>query len=210
MAGKKISRNEPCPCGSGKKFKHCCINKGLDWQARQAGGLRKKLPLPPPRPEPTVPSGIAPLGPHRVIDTRLKEIAKGSPGLALWKELVERLTDMTPDEERMKAYLAVRNAGVLPPDAAWFAIAHAIEWTLITAGPENQEIEEPHEEDDRNDPMDQHTLDLLLRYGADDMAEMYRTNRLEFDRRHERGRQFFYGPPSEELARGLREQGILE
>jgi uncharacterized protein YecA (UPF0149 family) len=20
----KIGRNEPCPCGSGKKFKHCC------------------------------------------------------------------------------------------------------------------------------------------------------------------------------------------
>lgn len=23
---KKVSRNSPCPCGSGKKFKHCCIN----------------------------------------------------------------------------------------------------------------------------------------------------------------------------------------
>jgi preprotein translocase subunit SecA len=23
-SGKKIGRNEPCPCGSGKKFKHCC------------------------------------------------------------------------------------------------------------------------------------------------------------------------------------------
>lgn len=23
----KISRNEPCPCGSGKKYKNCCINK---------------------------------------------------------------------------------------------------------------------------------------------------------------------------------------
>ena len=22
--GKKMSRNEPCHCGSGKKFKHCC------------------------------------------------------------------------------------------------------------------------------------------------------------------------------------------
>ena len=24
LANKKIGRNEPCPCGSGKKFKHCC------------------------------------------------------------------------------------------------------------------------------------------------------------------------------------------
>ena len=21
----KIGRNDPCPCGSGKKYKHCCI-----------------------------------------------------------------------------------------------------------------------------------------------------------------------------------------
>ena len=24
---KKIGRNDPCPCGSGKKFKKCCLNK---------------------------------------------------------------------------------------------------------------------------------------------------------------------------------------
>ena len=23
---KKVGRNEKCPCGSGKKFKHCCGN----------------------------------------------------------------------------------------------------------------------------------------------------------------------------------------
>lgn len=26
---RKIGRNEPCPCGSGKKFKKCCIGKGI-------------------------------------------------------------------------------------------------------------------------------------------------------------------------------------
>jgi preprotein translocase subunit SecA len=25
--GVKIGRNDPCPCGSGKKYKHCCIDK---------------------------------------------------------------------------------------------------------------------------------------------------------------------------------------
>jgi preprotein translocase subunit SecA len=24
LAGKKVGRNDPCPCGSGKKYKHCC------------------------------------------------------------------------------------------------------------------------------------------------------------------------------------------
>lgn len=24
----KIGRNDPCPCGSGKKYKNCCMNSG--------------------------------------------------------------------------------------------------------------------------------------------------------------------------------------
>jgi preprotein translocase subunit SecA len=24
VSGKKVGRNDPCPCGSGKKYKHCC------------------------------------------------------------------------------------------------------------------------------------------------------------------------------------------
>ena len=27
-AGQKVGRNEPCPCGSGKKYKKCCLAKG--------------------------------------------------------------------------------------------------------------------------------------------------------------------------------------
>jgi preprotein translocase subunit SecA len=26
-ASAKIGRNDPCPCGSGKKYKNCCMNK---------------------------------------------------------------------------------------------------------------------------------------------------------------------------------------
>ena len=25
---KKIGRNDPCPCGSGKKYKNCCLSSG--------------------------------------------------------------------------------------------------------------------------------------------------------------------------------------
>jgi hypothetical protein len=32
LASKKVGRNDPCPCGSGKKFKKCCLNK-----SRQGG-----------------------------------------------------------------------------------------------------------------------------------------------------------------------------
>jgi len=30
--GKKVGRNDPCPCGSGKKYKKCCLPK--ETQAR--------------------------------------------------------------------------------------------------------------------------------------------------------------------------------
>ncbi|MEX1012179.1 MAG: SEC-C metal-binding domain-containing protein [Waddliaceae bacterium] len=32
---KKVGRNDPCPCGSGKKYKQCCLKKKLP------GGGRK-------------------------------------------------------------------------------------------------------------------------------------------------------------------------
>ena len=27
FALRRVGRNDPCPCGSGKKFKKCCLNK---------------------------------------------------------------------------------------------------------------------------------------------------------------------------------------
>lgn len=48
----KIGRNDPCPCGSGKKFKKCCINKinevierarmGVPWHTEEVDGLKTK------------------------------------------------------------------------------------------------------------------------------------------------------------------------
>lgn len=33
----KAGRNDPCPCGSGKKYKQCCLKKD------QEGGVKKKF-----------------------------------------------------------------------------------------------------------------------------------------------------------------------
>jgi len=30
--GPKIGRNDPCPCGSGKKYKKCCLTKGVQYR----------------------------------------------------------------------------------------------------------------------------------------------------------------------------------
>src|SRR4051794_19600532 len=97
MSGKGISRNDPCPCGSGKKFKNCCISKGTDRRPSQPAGPRKLLPAVVPRPRHASPPGFAVLGPFRVVDTRLKEIAQAAPADAAWKTLVERLSDATPE-----------------------------------------------------------------------------------------------------------------
>ena len=40
MGQSRVSRNDPCPCGSGKKYKHCCLLKEV------AGR--------PPRPSPSI------------------------------------------------------------------------------------------------------------------------------------------------------------
>jgi hypothetical protein len=35
MHREKISRNAPCPCGSGLKYKHCCLAKDEEWDRQQ-------------------------------------------------------------------------------------------------------------------------------------------------------------------------------
>ena len=45
MGRKRISRNAACPCGSGKKYKHCCHGKGFEWQEDEAGTLYKSVPI---------------------------------------------------------------------------------------------------------------------------------------------------------------------
>jgi hypothetical protein len=45
MTRERISRNAPCPCGSGKKYKHCCYGKGFEYVEGEAGGVYRSAPL---------------------------------------------------------------------------------------------------------------------------------------------------------------------
>src|SRR5215472_10609481 len=47
MARKKVSRNAPCPCGSGKKYKQCCWGRGFDWEEDEGGNLYRATPISP-------------------------------------------------------------------------------------------------------------------------------------------------------------------
>ena len=42
---KKLSRNAPCPCGSGRKYKHCCIDKDFEWVETDDGQIGRQIQL---------------------------------------------------------------------------------------------------------------------------------------------------------------------
>lgn len=62
MARKNSSRNAPCPCGSGKKYKHCCYRKDIE----------NDLALGPGRQKPKYPIGtVAMYGPDDKTTTKI-------------------------------------------------------------------------------------------------------------------------------------------
>ena len=38
----KVGRNDPCPCGSGEKYKNCCIKKGESFLKKMARKEEKR------------------------------------------------------------------------------------------------------------------------------------------------------------------------
>lgn len=45
MGRKKVGRNQPCPCGSGRKYKHCCIEKEFDFVEDDDGTVFQNIPI---------------------------------------------------------------------------------------------------------------------------------------------------------------------
>jgi hypothetical protein len=41
----KPGRNDPCPCGSGKKYKKCCYGKAFNFMQDDEGNVYKSLPI---------------------------------------------------------------------------------------------------------------------------------------------------------------------
>jgi uncharacterized protein YecA (UPF0149 family) len=46
---KKLGRNEPCQCGSGRKYKHCCWQKKFEWVVDEHGDVHRRVPIDDPR-----------------------------------------------------------------------------------------------------------------------------------------------------------------
>lgn len=70
MSNERIGRNDPCPCGSGKKYKRCCLSD----DERHAATRRVAAPT-------VEPAALAPtrtLDPHRIPEL-LRELARKAP-----------------------------------------------------------------------------------------------------------------------------------
>ncbi len=78
IAAKRPGRNEPCHCGSGKKYKHCCLAKdeAEDWaaQERRAGAAPQAAPA-----EDAPPASRTPR-PPRAVNQPWKDAGRRMPG----------------------------------------------------------------------------------------------------------------------------------
>lgn len=76
---KKIKRNDPCPCGSAKKYKKCCLlqqplDQSISWTDND--GIHFAAPGSPPSPE--------------RLEKMTKEYQKQIRNSPLWDEMVQK------------------------------------------------------------------------------------------------------------------------
>jgi len=169
------------------------------------------------RPQPKSVADRKPLAgvsrPLQFINQRDREVLKGNLALAV-----------LPAEHRLAATRVVRDLGALPPDAILYLLAQPLldlasdqlmpyrdlttryegrfevddsaEWTAVMA--------------EYNRDADAITASLFRAQGESGLAHLFFTDRRGFDRRMERGRQHFFGPPSGAHAAYLRSKGIID
>jgi len=99
--GRKLSRNAPCPCGSGKAYKQCCLRKGIEWRLDGAGQPVQSVPLDDET--------------RDALQTHIGELedAKGAP-LDPDDLLFPELADLSEEELLGRLAQRLREAGVDP------------------------------------------------------------------------------------------------
>src|SRR6266481_9669961 len=129
-----------------------------------------------------------------------------------------------PAEQRLAATRVVRDLGALPPDAILCLLAQPLldlasdhlmhDRDLRTRYEERFEVEDSDEWTavmaEYNREADAITAAVFRAQGEAGLAHLYLTDRRAFDRRMERGRQHFFGPPSGAHAAYLRSKGIID
>ena len=164
--------------------------------------------------------------PGDTIKAKLHKLAISLPARPPWHGSLARLSPTCTDEERLAVYRAVRDSGGLPADAGFFLLAsqiddlvsHLSQPRLVEFEDQMQAIAKAHGlgEDDLwehgeepaeylevhrryIDAWDQLYLEELLARGEDEIAQAFRDDRRQYERRLETGRRFFFGPLTDHL-----------
>ena len=127
------------------------------------------------------------------------------------------LDAVLPAEDRLAATRVVRDLGALPPDAILYLLAQPLldlasdhlmrDRDLTVRYEERFEVEDS---EGWTAAMAEYNREADGAQGEPGLAHLYLTDRRTFDRRMERGRQCFFGPPSGAHATYLRSKGIID
>jgi hypothetical protein len=99
MSIKKVGRNDPCPCGSGKKYKHCCYpDKTKSWKTAELHASPSFIVIPQETPEPIN---------HHIESTDGGKTWKQKPGLLAAVLVGTALTNI--DEEIDEVFKRIRS-----------------------------------------------------------------------------------------------------
>jgi hypothetical protein len=158
---------------------------------------------------------------YPAIHAKLTGIAQALPQRPAWYEQWLQLGPQSSDEQRLRVYQAVRNAGVLPADAGF----HLVTWHIDAMSSLAAEVELHALEDQMDSVKRRHGLAeddfwlpeeapaeyeqlrqtyqtawdaiyvrLLRHHGEHEAAELFCQDHQEFERKAEAGREYFHGP----------------
>lgn len=126
----KIGRNDPCPCGSGRKYKHCCLIKEQETAHARKAAEREQISstvLEPPSPPATVPAE----------DLAAEAAASAPPPVDPVVEAIDAVYDAfeaADDEGRIALFYRTLEEGELMDGEMAFDMLSEINQTLIKRG----------------------------------------------------------------------------
>ena len=101
MRNKTVGRNDPCPCGSGRKYKRCCLAADEQRAAQECASVPQ---ADEEDPAPAPPAGV------RQITGLLQELARKSSSKAERAEFKELLARTKPVLDYMQQQPAIEAA----------------------------------------------------------------------------------------------------
>jgi hypothetical protein len=160
---------------------------------------------------------------HAAINAKLAEKAATVPAPP-WRDAWARLGPASTERERLVVYQAVRAEGSVPAEAGFFLVAWVLDLLTDERAEEGLRAAEERLESIRqkygleedapaasdevpaeyreamqqvHDAWDALYAATLEEFGEQEMVRLFRTDRDQFDRLYEAGRQFFHGPGSD-------------